>query len=415
MHSQASADEKRYLLNHPHFIEALHALAPCCNELADWDATVAPGCYRAPADRQAALAPARLGNVAAAVQVRQRRDWRGEIELATDDYGRIRFPFCDWTLVLTGESNAVREPFAHRRVTLRVDDRAALWSLPEEACPRLVRMPSAMFDAMIVDNYAEINARGLEFGPGPPWPRFERASQLGNTSIRYEPIGVDPPEVHAATTGGLIETLLSAIETNAPLIHGQLAQCVRAIHGFELPPCPTGHVASFSVPTTPGVIGLNVEYTRQDEPRLSPYAFMWLGHELGHTLHYLIDDVAYASGWRFLENPRDTTPVLPRYGRGLGVRTLFQMPYVHLFEWWLLIQFYEQDFAGLPWRMFDDAYLVGEDVREEIREAIDLIDAHARLTCAGQAVFQRIRELVTEADARWQALTHRAASVARCA
>lgn len=140
----------------------------------------------------------------------------------------------------------------------------------------------------------------------------------------------------------------------------------------------------------------------RDEPRLSPYCFMWLGHELGHTLHYLIDDVAYTHGWQFLENPGETTPTIARYGRSLSVRTLFQVPYVHLFEWWLLMRFHEGGFAGLPWQMSDDAFAVGEDVRDEIAEAFDLIHTHARLTFAGQAVVACLRELVAEADAHWR-------------
>jgi hypothetical protein len=136
---------------------------------------------------------------------------------------------------------------------------------------------------------------------------------------------------------------------------------------------------------------------------------MWLGHELGHTLNYLIDDVAYTHGWRFLENPLESTPLVPRYGRSLYVRTLFQVPYVHLFEWWLLMLFHERGFDGLPWHAFDDTLAVGEDVKREIDEAFDLIDQHARLTAMGRAVVVRLRELVGEADAHWRRLTRLAA------
>ena len=155
------------------------------------------------------------------------------------------------------------------------------------------------------------------------------------------------------------------------------------------------------------MIGFNIEYTARDEPRLSPYCFMWLGHELGHTLSYLVDDVAYTHGWRFLENPHETTPVVHRYGRPLSVRTLFSIPYVHLFEWWLLAQFYERRFAGLPWRMFDDAQEVGRDLREEIEESFALIERHARMTQEGRAAMARMRELVGEADAHWRRLCRR--------
>src|SRR5262249_24490765 len=153
----------------------------------------------------------------------------------------------------------------------------------------------------------------------------------------------------------------------------QLCQCIRTIHGFELPPHAAGQIASFSVPTTPGVIGFNVQYTARGEPRLDPYCFLWIGHELGHTVHYLIDDVAYLHGWRFLENPAEMTPTVPRYGRALSIRTLFQIPYVHLFEWWLLMLFHEHGFAGLPWQIGANTFTVGEDLRAEIHESFEWI------------------------------------------
>lgn len=401
----APADEKRFVLDDPQLVEALHALSAASDDLANWDATVAPDCCQVPAARRARLGRARLGNVAAAVLLRRRRDWCGRIELATDDYGRVHVPFCDWVLVLRSEQGNTPELFAHHRLALDLDPHQAVWSLDGQAAQQLVRMPRPAFDAMFVDNRIEASARGVEFAPGAPRCWFERATPLGQTGIRYEPISAAAPAAHAEITGGIVSALLAAIEQNAPRIHGQLCQCIRTIQGFELPPHGAGHVASFSVPTSPGVIGFNVSYTAADEPQLSPYCFMWLGHELGHTLNYLIDDVAYMHGWRFLENPGETTPVLPRYGRSLSVRTLFSVPYVHLFEWWLLMLFVECGFAGLPWQMFDDARAVGQDVREEIAEAFALIDQHARLTGAGRAVIARLRELVAEAESHWRGMS----------
>jgi hypothetical protein len=78
---------------------------------------------------------------------------------------------------------------------------------------------------------------------------------------------------------------------------------------------------------------------------------------------------------------------------------------VHLFEWWLLMLFQERGFAGLPWRTFDDAPAVGRDVRDEIDEAFDLIDQHARLTATGRAVVGRLRKLAAEADSHWRRLS----------
>lgn len=401
----ARPTEKRFVLDHPQFVEALHALASASDYLTDWDSSVAPGCNQSHAESAESLGCARLGNVVAAVLLRQCRNWCGHVELATDDYGRIHFPFCDWVLVLVDENSAGQNLFSHRMINLNLDEHEARWSLPDRTLPPLVRMPRRVFDAMFIDNRADVPPAGVNFGAGPPWPRFERASQLGRTRIRFEPIVGNSPAAHAELTGGIVLRLLSAIEQNAPHIHDQLCQCIRTIHGFELPAYGGGAIASFSVPTSPGVIGFNVQYTPRDEPRLSRYSFMWLGHELGHTLHYLIDDVAYSHGWRFLENPGDKTSVIPRYGRSLSVRTVFQVPYVHLFEWWLLMRFYERGFAGLPWKLSNNTFAVGEDLRAEIHESFDVIDEHARLTATGQAVAARMRELVADADSHWRQIS----------
>ncbi len=398
----ASATEKRLVLDAPQLVEALHALAPWSRELAEWDAAVAPGCNDVPANRQSALGCGRLGNVVAAVLLR-RRDWSGQIELATDGYGRVHIPLCDWVLVIVDERGPARELLAHQPIVLQLDERRAKWSLPGSDGQSLVSMPRPVFDAMFADNrpLARLPA-GVEFGAESLRVRFERTSRLGETHIRYEPISGDGPTDRAELTGGIVAALLSAIEHNAPGIHEQLCQCIRTVHGFELPPYGSGQIASFSVPTSPGVIGFNVEYTPRDEPQVSPFCFMWLGHELGHTLNYLIDDVAFTHGWRFLENPVEITPVIPRYDRQLRVRTLFQIPYVHLFEWWLLMLFHQRRFAGLPWQVRDDAVAVGEDLRSEIEESFELIAQHARLTATGRAVVWRMRELVAEADAHWR-------------
>ncbi len=403
LRSSAASSEKRFVLDHPEFIEALHALTSTSDYLDAWDRMVALPDNSAQV-HDAALGCGRLGNVVVAILLRQCRQWRGRVVLATDDYGRVHLPFCDWVLVLMDRDGAGRSLLSHRTICLDLDEREASWSLPDRSCSPLVRMSRRQFDRMFIDNRDDVHAADICFGAGPPWSRFERASRLGHTRIRFEPIGGDAPGPHAELIGGIALTLLGAIEQNAPPIHQQLCQCICAVHGFELPDCASGSIASFSVPSAPGIIGFNVQFTSLDEPRLSPYAFMWLGHELGHTLHYLIDDVAYSHGWQFLENPTDLTPIIPRYGRRLHVRTVFQVPYVHLFEWWLLMFFHERRFAGLPWKLADDSFAVGDELRSEICEAFDVIEQCARLTSAGQAVLVRLRELVAEADSHWRQL-----------
>jgi hypothetical protein len=403
LRGSASAAEKRQVLDDPEFVEALHALAGSSAALAAWDAGVAAGCGAATAER-APSACGRLGNVALAVLLRRRRGWCGQIELASDEYGRVHLPFSDWTLVLPDERSGRQELFAHQKLMLELGAHEVEW-LAGHDLRTLVRMPRKLFDAMFIENRPIATAAGIEWCGGGPRPRFQRAVRLGHSGIRFEAIAGDKCVDHAELTGGIVEILIAAMEQNAPGIYGQLCQCIRTIRGFELPGYAAGHIESFSVPTSPGIIGFNVSYTAGGEPRLSPYSFMCLGHELGHTMHYLIDDVAYLHGWRFVENPADMTPVIARYGRSLRVRTLFQIPYVHLFEWWLLILFLRERFAGLPWRNFDNTYAVGEDVRSEIEESFELLALHARVTQAGAAVVERLRELVDEADRQWREIS----------
>jgi hypothetical protein len=86
------------------------------------------------------------------------------------------------------------------------------------------------------------------------------------------------------------------------------------------------------------------------------------------------------------------------------VRTLFQVPYVHLYEWTLLMDFWEAEFRGLPWRVPTDGVGVGEDLAAEIEEAFALIQERAHLTPLGVAALRHFRELFALAQARWHSV-----------
>jgi hypothetical protein len=94
------------------------------------------------------------------------------------------------------------------------------------------------------------------------------------------------------------------------------------------------------------------------------------------------------------------------------VRTLVQVPYVHLYEWALLMDFWEGGFHGLPWRVPATAAAVGEDLAAEIAEAFPLIEAYAHLTPVGAAAVAYFRELFERACVRWRVL--RARDYPRC-
>ena len=163
----ASATEKRFVLDDPQLVEALHELSPTSAVLTDWDSTVAPGCYHAPAERQASLGRGRLGNVVVAILLRQCHQWCGTVELATDAYGRVHLPFCDWALVLVDDCQPLHDLFAHQTLLLELDHHEACWSLSEHRDRPLVRMPRPVFDAMFVADRGDVRASGVQFAVGP--------------------------------------------------------------------------------------------------------------------------------------------------------------------------------------------------------------------------------------------------------
>ena len=140
LHGPASPSEKRQMLDDPEFVEALHALAGASNDLAAWDDNFFAGCDPGTSER-APPACGRLGNVALAVLLRCQPGWCGQIELASDEYGRVHLPFTDWTLVLADEGSAGRDLFGHQKLILDLAPQHADWLVADNRSP-LVRMPA---------------------------------------------------------------------------------------------------------------------------------------------------------------------------------------------------------------------------------------------------------------------------------
>src|SRR5262245_19320872 len=145
LHGPASAIEKRQVLDDPEFVEALHALSSASKDLADWDNNFSAGCDPATIER-APPACGRLGNVALALLLRCRPGWCGQIELASDEFGRVHLPFTDWTLVLADEGSAGRDLFGHQKLTLELASQHVDWLVGVNRSP-LVRMPREWFRA----------------------------------------------------------------------------------------------------------------------------------------------------------------------------------------------------------------------------------------------------------------------------
>jgi hypothetical protein len=399
----------RALLNHPLLVDALHALAPEDPDLRAWDEATCPPDPDGPAFAPAAHGRARLNNVAWPLLLRRAPGWCGRVELGADALGFVRFPTSDWSVWLRTTSPESAGLLAHAVVAVAADPERVSWSLAEEPSNPFLVLGRRDCGRLVVAGDPGLSPDRLEFPHPTIRPRLLHATPLDDSGLRYEPAGFDDAGLaaHAGLTGALVQAILGAIGRNAPAIHAETGLYLRAIRGFELPSGPGGSVASFSTPNLPGILNLNVAYSPDDQPLLSPFCFTWIGHELGHTKHYLIDDAALEVGWRFVRNPGDRTGPLPRYGRSLAVRTLFQIPYVHLYELALLAAFLERGFAGLPWDVADDPLAFGDDLAAEIREAFALIDAWADLTPPGEAAVAHLQVLSEPALARWASLRDR--------
>jgi hypothetical protein len=395
----ARAAQKRRLLCHPLLVEGLHSLAPFSAELRRWhDHVTAPPA----AVPVVPAARASLGNVALVALLRVNRHWQGEQDCCTDEFGRVGFPLSDWGLTLCTDRHDV---LTRQAVTLSLGRERASWRLTDTGEPVLVTSREDCL-RMVAENADPLEPRRVEFPNPRVRPRLQCACRLGHSRVRYDPVAFPDRRAHAGLTGGLVERLVAALRRNSPAVYREFRTFIHAVRGFELPACSHGVVGSFSDPTVPGVMGLNIPYAPHDEPCADPLCFTWFGHELGHTKDYLIDTVLHERGVALVRNPGERVGPIPRYGRALPVRTLFQIPYVHLYEWAVLMDFAEAGFRGLPWPAPEDVAAAGEDLAAEIREAFELIRERAWLTGAGAAALAHFRELYAAASARWNSGHH---------
>jgi hypothetical protein len=392
----APPGEKRRLLCHPLFVEGLHALAPFSTDLKDWHDRVTSNPHVLP---NCPAARAALGTVCLAVRLHTDRDWCGRVDLCTDVLGRLGFPFTDWSLQLT---NTAGESLGGRGVSLTLDTDRAEWRIDDGPDHPFLVTSREDCVRMLADNDGEMDGRGWTCPDPAVRPRLCCARRLGRSGVRFDPVGIPARSRHAGLTGGLVAGILDAVRRDSPSIWREFRTYIRTVRGFEFP--RVSGVASFSDPTLPGVMGVSVAYTDDDAPCLDPFCFTWFGHEMGHTKDYLCDTILYARGEALATNPEEWSDVIPRYGRPLAVRTLVQVPYVHLYEWALLMDFCEAGFRGLPWDVPDGATAVGDDYAAEIRESFGLIDEYADLTPVGVAVVRHFHTLFDEAKDRWHSV-----------
>jgi hypothetical protein len=286
-------------------------------------------------------------------------------------------------------------------VTASFNRNEVRFTLGGRAGPDLLIVPRDECLRMIVENDANLDGRRIRFDSSEVMSRLQFATPLPGWCVRYDPILLSDVNGHSALTGGVVAAILGAIAHHSPAIAHEFDSQMSAVRGWELPTAAYGTIQSFSDPTLPRVMGINVPYGPDDEPRISPFCFTWFGHELGHTKSYLIETILHVRGEALTTNQADYTDVIERYGRALSLRTLLQIPYTHLHEWVMLMDLLDGGFAALPWEIAQDPVEFAEDIYQEIVDAFDRIERQSRLTPCGRAAVSRLRNLSDEAQARW--------------
>lgn len=395
----------RFLLD-PTFIEGLHDSAGSSPSLAQWHRhTTEPDVSEFPDGVE------HLGNSLLELLLRVDPYWRGQVPLQTDSSGRLRFPLCDWSIALWTQGAGQAAALACEGVTCsltRHDVRLALRRRPHET---LLVMPRRIWLRLLVGNDDRLDGREIQYVPGAVGMRFDFATEIPGWRVRYDPVGIRDVEHHAGLTGGIVLAAMNAIAHHAPGVAAELDALISSVRCWDLAASPAGTIQSFSDPSLPRVMGINVPYTRSGQPQLCPFCFTWFGHELGHTKSYLIETILHTLGHSLTVQQGGFTEIIRCYGRRLPVRTLLQIPYTHLYEWILMIQFMEGDCAELPWAISRDPVAHADAIRLEIEEAFDRIGRDVPLSPAGNAALARLHDLYGQIQHRWQTSRGRVACV----
>jgi len=386
----------RFLVD-PTFIEGLHAAAGDSEVLGRWHRQIAdPSVARIwPA---ALHGHSQLGNSLLALVLRGDPEWQGEVPLQSDLFGRLRFPLCHWSLALS--SNAPGGVVSSEELTGSFSRHEVRLSPRGRRHDELLVMPRREWLRMLIDDDERLDCRRIRWPRGERSLRFQRAAAFPGWCVRYDPVFAPGADRHAEMTGGLVTAALNAMAHHSPNLAAEFDAIESSVRGWELAPGADGTLQSFSDPTLPRVMGINVPYTADDQPQISPFFFTWFGHELGHTLSYLIETILFVQGQSLTSRRCEFTETIARYGRAVPVRTLLQIPYTHLYEWVLMIEFLEGGFSALPWTICEDPVEHVEEIRAEIQETFDRIARSVPLSDAGRSVIARLRRLYSDVLAR---------------
>jgi hypothetical protein len=392
---------RQRLLLAPAFIEGLHAAAVISPTVAAWHTSIAEPSI-------ATLCPAttpqhadRLGNSLLSLRLREDPTWQGRVSLRTDHFGRLRFPLSDWSIELLCRDAGPHSVLADEPTTAKLTRGDIQFAVDRYDSENVVVIPRRDCLRMLVGNDGAIDGRNIVYPSGETTARLHFAGRIPGWHVRYDPMTFTNAS-HAGITGGLTAAILNAIRTNSPTIATEFDGLLSTIRGWELPPAAYGTIQSFSDPTLPRVMNLNVSYTDDEGVQIDPFCFTWFAHELGHTKSYFIETILQVLGFSLTPTHGNYTEFVERYNRRLPIRTLLQIPYTHLYEWSLLLALVENDFAALPWLIEADPIVFGEDLRAEIEEAFDRINREVQVTDCGHVVLSRLWALSKEVLAQWR-------------
>jgi hypothetical protein len=397
---------RRFLVD-PAFVEGLHRAIAVSRILSEWHQHVAQPSIANVGPPATGEATHRLGNSLLALLLYNNPYWCGRIGLRTDLYGRLRFPLSDWSIALTRRGDGPVCVLADELIVAQFTRQEVQLSLETQTDHGLLIIPRQDWLRMFVANDPAVDGEDIAYLSSAVSTRFQFAGPIPGWHVRYEPVSFGETDAHFALTGGLIAAVLGAIRRHSRRIADEFNILMSSVRGWELAAQDYGTIQSFSDPTQPRVMSINVPYAADETPRICPLCFTWFGHELGHTKSYLIETILHVGGQRLCTNAAEYTDVIERYGRPLSLRTVLQIPYTHLYEWVLLMDVVEKEFVALPWRIEENPADFGKEIHAEIVEAFDRIEGEARLTPCGHAAVAQLQELTHRAQARWQTLKRR--------
>lgn len=389
--------ERNEWLVSPHFVESLHAISIRNPHLQEWHQRVATKSFNDVADLADPRDAGYLGVFLTSLAAHDETDFQGRFPLRTDLLGRLTFPATDWLIRITSIDSS--EVLSREFVLLTVDSGSASFYRDGVSTPFL-SIPRDAFLRLLANESDGISAQSYQAGQAAS--TIFRVAMISDSQVRYDP-AYFALEQHDSIVGGLVEQILLSIRDFSPALFDEFNLYIKSVRGYEIPVIDGNLIGSFSDPTQPGVMNINVTF-RNEEPCLSPYSFTWFGHELAHTKNYLIDTVAFHHGLFFVENRSELTRTIPRYGRPLPVRTLVQIPFVHLYEWESLMDAFAAGIHLLPWVNADDPVYLVDELRAEIAEGFELISEYALLTQLGAAALQHQQELYGRCKGRWAKL-----------